>query len=125
MVTAMTADVPAARQIAEAVADPELPMLTLADLGILRDVSIDNGHIVVTITPTYSGCPALREIARDLRVPPHSGRVRRRRRPHPDRPGLDQRLDHPGGPPEAARGRHRATGPGERLGSRAPAVRSR
>jgi ring-1,2-phenylacetyl-CoA epoxidase subunit PaaD len=66
MVTAMTADVPAARRIAEAVADPELPMLTLADLGILRDVSIDNGHIVVTITPTYSGCPALREIASDL-----------------------------------------------------------
>jgi ring-1,2-phenylacetyl-CoA epoxidase subunit PaaD len=66
MVTAGTADVAAARQIAEAVADPELPMLTLADLGILRDVSLDNGHIVVTITPTYSGCPALREIARDL-----------------------------------------------------------
>jgi ring-1,2-phenylacetyl-CoA epoxidase subunit PaaD len=66
MVTAMTADLPAARRIAEAVADPELPMLTLADLGILRDVSIDNGHIVVTITPTYSGCPALREIASDL-----------------------------------------------------------
>jgi ring-1,2-phenylacetyl-CoA epoxidase subunit PaaD len=66
MVTAMTPDVAAARQIAEAVADPELPMLTLADLGILRDVSIDNGHIVVTITPTYSGCPALPEIARDL-----------------------------------------------------------
>jgi ring-1,2-phenylacetyl-CoA epoxidase subunit PaaD len=66
MVTALTAGLPAARRIAEAVADPELPMLTLADLGILRDVSIDNGHIVVTITPTYSGCPALREIARDL-----------------------------------------------------------
>ncbi len=66
MVTAMTADVPAARQIAAAVADPELPMLTLADLGILRDVTSENGHIVVTITPTYSGCPALREIARDL-----------------------------------------------------------
>jgi ring-1,2-phenylacetyl-CoA epoxidase subunit PaaD len=66
MVTAMTADVPAARQIAEAVADPELPMLTLADLGILRDVTSENGHIVVTITPTYSGCPALREIAGDL-----------------------------------------------------------
>lgn len=66
MVTAMTADVPAARQIAEGVADPELPMLTLADLGILRDVTSENGHIVVTITPTYSGCPALREIARDL-----------------------------------------------------------
>ncbi|MGH3121054.1 MAG: 1,2-phenylacetyl-CoA epoxidase subunit PaaD [Streptosporangiaceae bacterium] len=58
--------VPAARQIAEAVADPELPMLTLADLGILRDVAAEDGHIVVTITPTYSGCPALAEIARDL-----------------------------------------------------------
>ena len=66
MVTGMPPDVPAARQIAEAVADPELPMLTVADLGILRDVTSENGHIVVTITPTYSGCPALREIARDL-----------------------------------------------------------
>jgi ring-1,2-phenylacetyl-CoA epoxidase subunit PaaD len=62
----MTADVPAARRIAETVADPELPMLTLADLGILRDVAAEDGRIVVTITPTYSGCPALREIARDL-----------------------------------------------------------
>jgi ring-1,2-phenylacetyl-CoA epoxidase subunit PaaD len=66
MVTGMAVDVPAARQIAEAVADPELPMLTLADLGILRDVAAEDGHLVVTITPTYSGCPALREIARDL-----------------------------------------------------------
>jgi ring-1,2-phenylacetyl-CoA epoxidase subunit PaaD len=56
----------AAREIAGTVADPELPMLTLADLGILRDVTAEDGHIVVTITPTYSGCPALREIARDL-----------------------------------------------------------
>jgi ring-1,2-phenylacetyl-CoA epoxidase subunit PaaD len=62
----MTVDLPAAREIAEAVADPELPMLTLADLGILRDVAAEDGHIVVTITPTYSGCPALREIACDL-----------------------------------------------------------
>jgi ring-1,2-phenylacetyl-CoA epoxidase subunit PaaD len=66
MVTGRAADVPAARQIAEAVADPELPMLTLDDLGILRDVTSENGHIVATITPTYSGCPALHEIARDL-----------------------------------------------------------
>jgi ring-1,2-phenylacetyl-CoA epoxidase subunit PaaD len=41
--------------------------VTLADLGILRDVRADDGHLVVTITPTYSGCPALREIAHDLR----------------------------------------------------------
>jgi ring-1,2-phenylacetyl-CoA epoxidase subunit PaaD len=57
----------AAREIASAVPDPELPMLTLADLGILRDVTADGHRLVVTITPTYSGCPALREIAEDLR----------------------------------------------------------
>jgi ring-1,2-phenylacetyl-CoA epoxidase subunit PaaD len=57
----------AAREIAAAVPDPELPMMTLADLGILRRVTAEDGHVVVTITPTYSGCPALPEIARDLR----------------------------------------------------------
>ncbi len=57
----------AARAIAAAVPDPELPMVTVADLGILRDVAAEDGRLVVTITPTYSGCPALREIAHDLR----------------------------------------------------------
>jgi ring-1,2-phenylacetyl-CoA epoxidase subunit PaaD len=57
----------AARAVAAAVPDPELPMVTVADLGILREVAEDEGHLVVTITPTYSGCPALPEIARDLR----------------------------------------------------------
>jgi len=56
-----------AREVAATIPDPELPMLTLADLGILRDVADQDGHLVVTITPTYSGCPALREIAHDLR----------------------------------------------------------
>jgi ring-1,2-phenylacetyl-CoA epoxidase subunit PaaD len=42
-------------------------MVTVADLGILRDVAAEDGRLVVTITPTYSGCPALREIAHDLR----------------------------------------------------------
>jgi ring-1,2-phenylacetyl-CoA epoxidase subunit PaaD len=56
-----------AREIAAAVPDPELPVVTLADLGILRDVAVEAGQLVVTITPTYSGCPALREIAQDLR----------------------------------------------------------
>jgi ring-1,2-phenylacetyl-CoA epoxidase subunit PaaD len=57
----------AARAIAATVPDPELPMVTVADLGILRDVSAEDDRLVVTITPTYSGCPALREIAHDLR----------------------------------------------------------
>jgi ring-1,2-phenylacetyl-CoA epoxidase subunit PaaD len=52
--------------IAAAVPDPELPMVTLADLGILRSVDAQGSAITVTITPTYSGCPAMREISRDL-----------------------------------------------------------
>jgi ring-1,2-phenylacetyl-CoA epoxidase subunit PaaD len=56
-----------ARETAGSVRDPELPMLTIADLGILRDVREDGDAVKVTITPTYSGCPAMREIAADLR----------------------------------------------------------
>jgi ring-1,2-phenylacetyl-CoA epoxidase subunit PaaD len=68
MVTRAQADLAPARAAAAAVPDPELPMVTVADLGILRDVETgDDGRLVVTITPTYSGCPALREIAHDLR----------------------------------------------------------
>lgn len=56
-----------AHEVAAAVADPEMPMLTLADLGVLRDVRQDaDGTIVVTITPTYSGCPAMATIRTDL-----------------------------------------------------------
>lgn len=67
MVTHPGPDLAAAHAIAGAVPDPELPMVTVADLGILRDVGADGGRLVVTITPTYSGCPAMREIAHDLR----------------------------------------------------------
>jgi ring-1,2-phenylacetyl-CoA epoxidase subunit PaaD len=56
-----------ARAIAEQVLDPELPVLTLADLGVLRDVEEVDGAVTVTITPTYSGCPALNEMRADLR----------------------------------------------------------
>lgn len=45
---------------AASVCDPEIPVLTLEDLGVLRDVQMDSdGRAVVTITPTYSGCPAM------------------------------------------------------------------
>jgi ring-1,2-phenylacetyl-CoA epoxidase subunit PaaD len=56
-----------ARAVAESVLDPELPVLTLADLGVLRSVEEYEGRVVVTITPTYSGCPALPEMRADLR----------------------------------------------------------
>ena len=52
--------------IAAAVTDPEMPMLTLEDLGVLRDVREDDGRVVVTITPTYSGCPAMATMRDDL-----------------------------------------------------------
>jgi ring-1,2-phenylacetyl-CoA epoxidase subunit PaaD len=56
-----------AYQVAASVPDPELPMVTVADLGILRDVREDGDTVTVIITPTYSGCPALVEIGADLR----------------------------------------------------------
>jgi len=43
-----------------------MPMLTLEDLGVLRSVSEQDGHVVVTITPTYSGCPAMATMRDDL-----------------------------------------------------------
>lgn len=56
-----------AERAAAAVTDPELPMLTLADLGILRRVEVEgDGTAAVWITPTYSGCPALAEMRADV-----------------------------------------------------------
>jgi ring-1,2-phenylacetyl-CoA epoxidase subunit PaaD len=57
----------AAYEVVASTPDPELPMLTVADLGILRAVDMTDGEIVVAITPTYSGCPAMREISADIR----------------------------------------------------------
>lgn len=57
-----------ARSRVEAVLDPELPFVTIAELGILRDVAVDGDHVNVTITPTYSGCPAMSAIAEDIRT---------------------------------------------------------
>ena len=62
MVTTTTA-----RDVAGSVLDPELPVLSIDDLGILRDVTVDDqGRVHVQITPTYSGCPAMETIRSDL-----------------------------------------------------------
>jgi ring-1,2-phenylacetyl-CoA epoxidase subunit PaaD len=50
------------------VVDPEIPVLTIADLGVLRDVAVHGGHVEVTITPTYSGCPAMNMIALEIEL---------------------------------------------------------
>lgn len=54
------------RALVADVADPEIPVLTIEDLGILRDVALEDQRVVVTITPTYSGCPAMDAIRSDI-----------------------------------------------------------
>jgi ring-1,2-phenylacetyl-CoA epoxidase subunit PaaD len=60
-------DVARAREVAGAVLDPEVPVLTIEDLGVLRDVTVSpDGAVEVVITPTYSGCPAMDAIRDDV-----------------------------------------------------------
>ncbi len=55
--------------ILDAVPDPEVPVISVVDLGIVRDASVaPDGAVEVTITPTYSGCPAMFEIETDIRA---------------------------------------------------------
>ena len=54
--------------VASAVVDPEIPVLTIADLGVLRDVAISDGCVEVAITPTYSGCPAMNMIRLEIEL---------------------------------------------------------
>jgi ring-1,2-phenylacetyl-CoA epoxidase subunit PaaD len=50
------------------VVDPEIPVLTIADLGVLREVTLRDGQVEVAITPTYSGCPAMNMIALEIEL---------------------------------------------------------
>lgn len=52
--------------LAATVPDPEIPVISIADLGILRKTEVVDGQAVVTITPTYSGCPAMDRITSDV-----------------------------------------------------------
>jgi len=56
----------AARELVAAIPDPELPAVTIGDLGVLRSVEARGDEVVVTVTPTYSGCPALEAIRREI-----------------------------------------------------------
>ena len=71
MVTAALSDADLRRRAWDAasrVVDPEIPVLTIADLGVLREVNLRDGHIEVAITPTYSGCPAMNMIALEIEL---------------------------------------------------------
>ncbi len=54
--------------ILETVTDPEVPVLSIIDLGIVRDISIDENNVEVLITPTYSGCPAMDMISMNIKM---------------------------------------------------------
>lgn len=70
MVTSMRTTSPLTRAeawaTAAAVVDPEIPVLTIEDLGVLRDVRVDGGTVEVVLTPTYSGCPAIDAMRDDV-----------------------------------------------------------
>lgn len=60
-------DLDIARAVLAQVMDPEIPVVSVIDLGIIRAVGWQHGHLRVQITPTYSGCPASEMIERDIR----------------------------------------------------------
>jgi phenylacetate-CoA oxygenase PaaJ subunit len=71
MVTAVHSDAELRQRAwdtAAGVVDPEIPVLTIADLGVLRDVAVNDGCVEVAITPTYSGCPAMNMITLEIEL---------------------------------------------------------
>lgn len=67
MVMTATPTVQEVRTMLDVVVDPDIPVLTIAEIGILRDVVVaDDGSVEVSITPTYSGCPALAVMEEDV-----------------------------------------------------------
>lgn len=58
--------------ILEEVKDPELPFIDIVELGVVRDVRVEGGRVVVSITPTYSGCPAMQVIEQEVVSVMHS-----------------------------------------------------
>ncbi len=64
----MTPDIQKTWSYLEEIKDPEIPVLSIVDLGIVREVAIDDKTVTVTITPTYTGCPAMDMIAASIKM---------------------------------------------------------
>ena len=64
----MPPDIRALWAVLDHVPDPEIPVVSVVDLGIVRDLAFEGGVLVVRITPTYSGCPATEVIEQDIRT---------------------------------------------------------
>lgn len=68
MVNTPTYSIEGIRTILDRVMDPEVPVLSVLDLGIVRDISVNEEKVTVTITPTYTGCPAMDVISMQIRM---------------------------------------------------------
>lgn len=68
MVIANDTDIKKIWQLLETVTDPEIPVLTVTDLGIVRDVKVNDDSVEIIITPTYTGCPAMDMISMNIRL---------------------------------------------------------
>ncbi|MEP6583133.1 MAG: 1,2-phenylacetyl-CoA epoxidase subunit PaaD [Ginsengibacter sp.] len=54
--------------LVKGICDPEIPVLSIVDLGVVRDINVSKEQIEIFITPTYSGCPAMDVIAMNIRI---------------------------------------------------------
>ena len=104
----------------DAVPDPEIPVISVVDLGIVRDVAWEGETLVVTVTPTYSGCPATTVISLDIETALRAKGIADMEYPPPAVPGLDHGLALGQGPREARSLRHRATAARRRAGTLPP-----
>jgi len=62
-------------KLLETVPDPEIPVISVVDLGVIRDVKLKNEFYIITITPTYSGCPAMKTIQDDIKTCLHQNDI--------------------------------------------------
>ena len=53
-------------KILEQIPDPEIPVISIVELGVVRDVQIENNEVQISVTPTYSGCPAINQMKDDI-----------------------------------------------------------
>ena len=64
-------------KILSVIHDPEIPVVTIEEMGMLRDVIVNNDGIEVLLTPTYTGCPAMGMIEQDIKMTLHANNVRK------------------------------------------------
>src|SRR5262249_17855303 len=111
MVTASVSDASLrqrAWEVASRVVDPEIPVLTIADLGVLREVTMTDEGVEVAITPTYSGCPAMNMIALEIELALEREGFSRAKIPAGVVPALAPQWNGERRPPQTQGIRHRA-----------------